>query len=110
MAGPDELNELEPRIDLTDPDGATVAVLQSAPEAEILVGRLRAEGIPAFVKGEQDVYAGVLQSGSDLGGLRVLVPTDMVQQALAVLVREGHWTEKQLTDWLEAHGELTGEG
>ncbi|HPF72001.1 MAG: DUF2007 domain-containing protein [Lysobacteraceae bacterium] len=68
----------------------TIARTEMAPEAHILRGRLEAEGIPAFIQHEHHVTMDWLVSNA-LGGVRLQVPVEYAQEAVAILraIRDG---------------------
>ena len=70
----------------------TIARLLDPTEAHILLGRLEAEGIPAFIADQQLVQTNRLWTIA-LGGVRLQVPEVLAQQAQAVItaLREGRY-------------------
>lgn len=78
-------------------DGQTPVVVWEAAnrmEAEIVAGRLHAEGIPAIIRGEAlgTIYG--LTTGS-LAAANVLVPAPLAEQALALLATEVEWEDAE---------------
>ncbi|HRE47685.1 MAG TPA: DUF2007 domain-containing protein [Aggregatilineales bacterium] len=79
---------------------AVVAVAFGESEAAILAGRLQSLGIPAFL--EREALGSVLPLGIGIGQIRILVPEDAYELAMAILYpAEG----TLLTDGLESDGE-----
>ena len=65
-------------------DLVTIARVLTPAEAEILRGRLEAEGVPAVVADAQTVQALSLMALA-VGGVRVLVPASYADRAMAIV-------------------------
>ena len=74
----------------------TVASCLGVPEAHILMGRLRNEGIPAFLRNENLVSVQWLYSAA-VGGVEIVVPLHYAQEAASLLSAESSAQQTELT-------------
>lgn len=65
----------------------TVAVFETLPDAQIAVGRLEAEGLSAYLADSNLVQTDWLYAIA-IGGIKVQVAPDDVEQARAILARD----------------------
>lgn len=75
----------------------TVASCLGVPEAHILLGRLRNEGIPAFLRNENLVSVQWLYSTA-VGGVEVVVPLHYAQEAASILSTESSAPQVEFTE------------
>ena len=83
-----------PEPEAADPaDGlAPIAFVYSQPEASVLVATLRAYGIQAFAFDQDTIYVAPWLMTA-LGGIRILVPKEQEEDAIALLADiDGGWT------------------
>ncbi len=93
QAGPATVPEAEPEALLESTRGlVTIERLLDPTEAQIIVGRLETEGIPAFIADLRLVQTNWLWTLA-LGGVRLQVPGELAPQALEVIaaLRAGHY-------------------
>lgn len=96
---------------LTPHDGTALIVLtacDSQLEAEILIGRLKSEGIEAMITGTSlQSTMGVSDAGSD--PYHVLVHEGDAERALRLLGTDASWTEEELNRYLSMLAEGPGD-
>lgn len=95
-------------------DWVVVAEVQGMAEGEILAGRLRTAGIPAWISRESAGTAIAVSVGA-LGRIEVLVPADRFDEAATLLFGdddEGEaaaWLEGDDAGWLGAPDDAEGD-
>mgnify|MGYP003573312138 CR=1 FL=1 len=85
---------------MSDKESQEPVIVWEAPnqlEAQIVVGRLKSEGIPAMIRGEAAGTVFGFTTGN-LAEAEVLVPAQLAEQALEILESDIVWDEDGLDD------------
>ena len=94
----DEVDEQASSVGENLEDDQEPVVVWEAPnllEAQIVVGRLKSEGIPAMIRGETAGTIFGFSTGS-LAEAEVLVPAPLAERALEILESDIEWDEDDL--------------
>ena len=66
-------------------------------EAQVVVGRLKSEGIPAMIRGEAAGSVFGFTTGN-LAATEVLVPAPLAEQAVEILESDAEWDDSEFED------------
>lgn len=91
--------DIQPHLAVNADGLVTVAVARSSESAEILIGRLAAEGIKAIATGEVTSALQYLRISSPYP-ISIQVLARQAKRALQILAAEGTWSEEELNRYL----------
>ena len=75
--------------------------------AELIKNFLRTNGFEVAVRDGDSIGRAILgAAGSPGAGALILVPSESARDAAVLLRSDTEWTEKELSDYMEDHGEL----